>query len=118
MNRIVLFAALVGLTACSQSPSAVRITQDQPALNPQPMVKARSEPVFYNGKTYQVAMAPNEAGITAIAITGMSDKQAKDASGLGSSAFQHFSCRESQRAHIVSQPAFADGTWNLSARCS
>jgi hypothetical protein len=118
MNRIVLIVALMGLTACSQSPSAVRITQDQPELKPVPMIKARSEPVFYNGKTYQVALSPNGSGITSISISGMSDKQSKDADGLGSSAFQHFACRESQRAHIVSQPAYADGSWSLSARCS
>jgi hypothetical protein len=117
MNRIVLFATVMALTACTQSPSAVRITQDEPAVKPQPTVKARSEPVFYNGKTYQVAMSPDASGNSTISISGMSDKQAKDASGLGTSAFQHFSCRESQRAHIVTQPSYADGTWNLAARC-
>lgn len=118
MNRIALIAALIALTACSQSPSAVRITQSEPDVKPQSVVKARTEPVFYNGKTYQVAITPDASGNTRISIAGMSEKQAKDATGLGSSAFQHFSCRESQRAHVVSTPIYTEGQWNLAARCS
>lgn len=117
MNRNLLFAVLIALTACSQSPSSVRITQSEPALKIQPTLKARSEPVFYNGKTYQIALVPDATGLTMVTISGMSDKQSKDASGLGSSAFQHFSCRESQKAHIQSQPNYANGQWNLTARC-
>lgn len=116
MNRNLLFLALIALSACSQSPN-VRITQDQPVVKPPSPIKSRSEPVFYNGKTYQVAIAPDSSGLAKVTISGMSDKQAKDASGLGSSAFQHFSCRESQKAHIKSPPIYANGQWNLMTRC-
>lgn len=117
MNRLTLIAALVALTSCTQSSSVVRITQDQPVTKPQPAIKARNEPVFYNGKIYQVAITPDGSGTTMIAIAGMNDKQAKDANGLGTSAFQHFSCRQSQKARLLSPPTYANSTWNLAVRC-
>lgn len=110
-------AALVALTACSQSASTVRITQDDPSVKPHVPVSARSEPVFYNGHTYQVSITPR-ASQTIVSIAGMTEIQSKDASGLGSSAFQHFSCRESQKVRLLTPPVYSEGVWNLAVKCA
>ena len=119
MNRIAVLLALA-LTACSCShdPAGVRISNDVPAapVTAAP-VPARSEPVFYNGKTYRVSFAPDAAGSIAINIAGMSATQAKDAAALSHSTFHHFNCKDSQKAVLQNAPIFDGGTWKAVGRC-
>jgi hypothetical protein len=121
MNRILIMAALVALTACTKTPSQVRITQDEPEpkkAQDRIVATSKSEPVFYNGKTYKVDMGPLSAGTYAIAISGMSAKQGKDAEGLTSSAFHHFTCKDSQNTNFLTKPAYDGVQWNSTAKCS
>ena len=111
-------AALLALTlaACSQDPAGVRLTHDgQPTTRP--AIAAKVEPVFYNGKTYQVALTPVSDGSTSISISGMSSAQAKDATGLATSSFHHFACKDSQKA-VLTPPAFDGANWRASAHCA
>ena len=96
----VAFAALM-LNACSQEPTGVRVTQEAPPAAAI-VVKPRTEPVFYNGKTYQVSLSPAGNGAAQISIAGMNENQKKDASGLATSALHHFTCKDSQKAVLLS----------------
>ena len=50
------------------------------------MPKARSEPIFYNGKTYQLDFGPASGGAYDMVVSGMSSKQKKDAVAVATSA--------------------------------
>jgi hypothetical protein len=115
MNRFTALVIIASLTACSSNPSTVRITSDTAAEKVQ--AKPRLEPVFYNGKTYQVGFGPADTGGYAVAISGMGPSQQKDALGLTTSAFHHFVCKDSQKANLLSQPAFINGKWNSTIQC-
>jgi hypothetical protein len=116
MNRnlttIVIFLALAG---CSQDVSSVRITREPVVA----MVNAkpRSEPIFYNGKNYRFDFAPAATGGYAVAVSGMTAKQQKDAIGLSTSALHYFACKDSQKTNILQQPIYTDGKWEMTANC-
>ncbi len=79
---------------------------------------ARTEPVFYNGKTYQVAINPVSDGSVALNIGGMTGAQGKDANALASSTLFHFACRDSQKAQLQGQPVFDGASWKATGRCA
>ena len=114
MNHAVALLALT-LAACSRDPAGVRLTHEA-APTTTPAIAAKVEPVFYNGKTYQVALSPVGDGNTSVSISGMSAAQAKDATGLATSSFHHFACKDNQRA-ILTPPAFDGTNWRASAYC-
>jgi hypothetical protein len=120
MNHIPIVFAMLCLCACTKTPSQVRITQDEPALAApvKPLVISKSEPVFYNGKTYRVDMGPLASGTYAVAISGMTAKQEKDAIGLTTSAFHHFTCKDSQKTKFLAKPAFDGTAWNSTVKCA
>ena len=117
LTRVFLFVPVL-IGGCSQEPIGVRVAHDVP---PAPVVAAavpaRSEPVFYNGKTYQVSFAPDAAGSVSIRIAGMNATQAKDALALSHSTFHHFNCKDSQKAVLQNSPTFDGGTWKTVGRC-
>jgi hypothetical protein len=115
MNRTPLALLLITLSACSQSPSVVRIT-NEPAVA-QVQAKPRSEPVFYNGKTYQLDFAPDAGGGYAMSVSGMSAKQEKDAVAITTSSLRYFACKDSQTSKLLSQPAYTDSKWKLTVHC-
>jgi hypothetical protein len=114
LNLLPCFAALL-LSACSQDPVGVRIINDgEKAAQAAPVaVKPKTEPVFYNGKTYQVSLAPVEGGGATVSIAGMGPNQAKDASGL-----HHFACKDSQKAVLNAAPAYSESLWQAQGRCT
>ena len=115
MNHLIILCALL-LTACSQEPAGVRVVS---SVTTAPSVtKAKTEPIFYNGKTYQVSVGPAPDGGATIQIAGMGPAQARDASGLATSALHHFTCRDSQKAVLNAAPAFAGGTWQATGHCA
>jgi hypothetical protein len=115
MNRIALIIILYTLTACSQSPSAIRITNDQ--VPAQVQAKPRSEPVFYNGKTYQLDFAPDAGGGYVMSVSGMSAKQEKDAVAITTSSLRYFACKDSQTSKLLTKPTYIESKWNLTAHC-
>lgn len=119
MNRIVVFIAVaLILAACSQSPSGVRITQETPQASPA-IVQATSktEPVFYNGKVYQINFAPDPAGGYAMAVSGMTVSQQKDAVAVSTSSLRQFACKEKQSGKLLTQPIYSDSKWRMTAHC-
>ncbi len=119
MNRLIFLMAMAVLSGCTKSPSTVRITDDvpPPVLPAKPLAISKSEPVFYNGKTYRVDLAPVESGNYQVSVSGMTAAQEKDAMGLSRSAFHHFSCKDSQSTKFLSKPAYAGTQWTALVRC-
>jgi hypothetical protein len=115
MNRFAILVLALLLSACSSEPAGVRLTHDEPVAAP--VVKsARTEPVFYNGKVYQVTLVPEQGGY-GLNVSGMTAQQQKDAVGLATSAFHHFTCKDSQKARFVSQPSYVSGQWQFHGNC-
>lgn len=107
---------VVILSACSQDAAGVLVVNEQPAAVAS-ITKAKSEQVFYNGKTYGVDLNPAADGNTSLTISGMNGTQAKDAAGLATSSFHHFACRDTQKA-VVATPIFDGALWRASAHCA
>ena len=110
---ILMAAAAAVLAACSQDP-AVRITREKKAP---PAAAARSEPIFYNGKTYRLDFSPRDAGVYDMAVSGMTAKQRKDAEAVATSSLGYFACPEGQRGKLQNTPSYADAKWRMQARC-
>jgi hypothetical protein len=116
MNRFVFVSfVMVALAGCSHDPAGVRISHDAPS--PDVNVATRTEPVFYNGKTYQVSFSPSGDGGINLAIAGMGANQVRDANEVTLSAMHHSSCKDSQRVVLTQPAAFDGGTWRASGRC-
>ena len=107
---ILLLAA--GLAACDGGPGA-RIIRDKPAPPP----TARSEPIFYNGKTYRLDFSPSGAGLYDMTVSGMGAKQQADAEAVATSSLGYFACPEGQRGKLTTNPAYSGGKWRMQARC-
>jgi len=112
----VLFAALL-LAACSQSKN-VDITRGSQTVQ----TASRTEPIFYNGKHYNLRYSYNESlkvfdmkvnGTTAAMKAG----DQKDAEAIATSALGHFACPDGQRGRLSNTPKYAGGAWSLQARC-
>lgn len=119
MNRLLLLPLSLLAVACSQQPAGVRITQSTPAPPVAKVVNAapRSEPVFYNGKIYQIKFAPDPAGGYAFAVSGMTQAQQKDAVAISTSSLRQFACNEKQSGKLLTQPQYSEGQWRMSAHC-
>jgi hypothetical protein len=113
-RRLIPLVLLLGLAACADSPSNVRITNDKPAPPP---VASRSEPIFYNGKTYRLDFSPAGGGLYNMAVSGMGPKQQKDAVAVATSSLAYFACPDGQRGKLKTNPAYTDSKWRMQARC-
>ena len=110
---IACLAAALALAACAEN-SRVTITQTAPVVQ----TASRSEPIFYNGKTYRLDYSYAEAaGNFDMRVSGMGAKQQKDAAGLATSALSHFACPTGQPARAIGAPSYASGVWMLQAKC-
>lgn len=117
MNHFAAATCLL-LAACSQDPSGIRLIQEKQAeATANVAMKAKTEPVFYNGKTYQVSLEPEGEGHARVRIADMGPRQAKDASALATSALFHFACKDSQKAVLTESPVFVDGGWKTLGHC-
>ncbi|MBI2719116.1 MAG: hypothetical protein HY245_07175 [Rhizobiales bacterium] len=111
--RLACLAAVATLAACARD-NNVSITRGTPTVQTQ----ARSEPVFYNGKTYRLDYAFNDASQSFdLKVNGMGAKQQKDAAALASSALGHFACPSSKPARLLAAPSYAGGVWSVAGRC-
>ena len=115
MNHFVVAACLL-LAACSQDPSGIRLIQEK-QTEANAAINAKTEPVFYNGKTYQVSLAPVGDGHTSVRIADMGPRQVKEATALATSALHHFACKDSQKAELAAPPAFEGTGWSASGTC-
>jgi hypothetical protein len=115
--RLPVALGLALLAACSQ-PKNVDITRGSQTVQK----TSRSEPIFYNGKHYNLRYSYNESlkvfdmkvnGTTATMKSG----DQKDAEAIATSALGHFACPDGQRGKLSNTPKYASGTWSLQARC-
>ncbi len=105
------------LAACNNEANGVRISAEK-AAPPAPVIaKPRSEPIFYNGKTYQLDFAPQAGGGFAMAVAGMSARQEKDAVAVATSSLRYFACPDGKTGKLTNKPAYAGSTWKMQARC-
>jgi PBP1b-binding outer membrane lipoprotein LpoB len=117
MKRFAILGLALLASACSNEAAGVRLTHDAPASTaPAVAPVARNEPVFYNGKVYQVALQP-EAGGYGLNVSGMTAAQQKDAIAVATSTLHHFTCRDSQKARFSTQPSYASGLWQFHGNC-
>lgn len=115
MQRIVILtlAGLV-LAACNES-AKVRITNEKPVAA---VAKSRSEPIFYNGKTYHLDFSAREgSSVYDMAVSGMSARQKKDAVAVATSSLGYFACPDGQKGRLQNEPAYADAKWRMQAKC-
>jgi hypothetical protein len=111
--NVAIASALLVLTACSEKKNTVKITADEPVETP----AKRSEPIFYNGKTYRLSYSRLGDGSYDMSVAGMTAKQQKDATAVATSSLRYFACKDSQQSQLVSGPSFAQGTWRMNAKC-
>ena len=115
MTRFILIFCLVVLSACSHEASSIRITKELEAAKVSS--PPRSEPVFYNGKTYQLDFAPAPTGGYAMTVSHMSAAQRKDAEAVATSALRQFACKAGQSGKLLSEPNYQAGQWHLIVQC-
>jgi hypothetical protein len=114
LPAVLVLALLV--PGCAKKPE-VDVTHNQAVAAVQ--IKPRSEPIFFNGKTYQLDFAPSaEKGLFDMAVSGMGPKQQKDAVQLATSSLGYYACPDGQRGALQGSPSYAGGRWKLRARCA
>lgn len=86
------------------------------AKPPKAQTKSRSEPIFYNGKTYQLDFS-HTAGVFDMRVSGMGPKQQKDAVAVATSALRYFACPDGQNGQMIGTAKFAGTVWKLRAKC-
>lgn len=112
------FFCLFALAACGKKPD-VDIVRNNPAtVAPKTIAKSRSEPIFYNGKTYQLDFGPTaNTGVFALSVAGMNAKQQKDAVAVATSSLGYYACPDGQRGQLTTKPAYAANKWAMTAKC-
>ena len=110
---IVLTCSLVILGACT-SKSKVNINRTSQTVQ----TKSRSEPIFYNGKTYQLDYTYGEGqGAFDMRVSGLGPKQQQDAVNIATSSLGYFACPDGQRGKIIGAPNYVDDRWTIQAKC-
>ncbi len=114
---VIMICSAIALTACAKKPD-VDIVNKPDVAAPKAIAKSRSEPIFYNGKTYQLDFGPTaSSGIYALSVAGMSPKQQKDAVAVATSSLGYYACPEGQRGQLTNKPAYAENKWAMTAKC-
>ena len=112
-NVGLVICAIALLSGCAAKPD-ISVNRGPATVQ----TKSRSEPIFYNGKTYQLDYTYTEAqGLFDIKISGLSPKQQQDAINIAISSLGYFACPDGQRGKIKGMPIYVDKKWTLLARC-
>ena len=110
---VICVAAAVLVAGCS-SGKKFRMTGEQTV-----QTKSRSEPIFYNGKTYRLDYAyADDRRAFDMRVSGMTAKQEKDAIAVATSSLRYFACLDGQQGQLIGTPAYDGGVWNLQAKCA
>jgi hypothetical protein len=129
LRKVVGIAAALAVSVCVVSCTSTRqpatVTASTPSIHQ--AGKRMSEPVFYNGKHYDVSFTFNSA-LNAYDMTVAGDGGRKIGSTPGdqkiveqiaSSTVRHFACPTGQKGYILAGSSrYRDnGTWALQAAC-
>ena len=107
---VICCIALLG--ACSSS--NVKINRTTATVQ----TTSRSEPIFYNGKTYQLDYNYIEGqGAFDMKVSGLSPKQQQDAVNIATSALSYFACPDGQRGKIMGLPIYVGKKWTAYGKC-
>ena len=119
MNQIVrmtIFAAALVLAGCKSS-NDISVVQGKPPATIQ--TKSRSEPIFYNGKTYRLDYDYAQSSSSFdMRVSGMGSKQKKDAVAVATSGLRYYACLDGQDGTMIDEPRYAEGIWRVRARCT
>lgn len=116
-HTLMTIMAAVTLAACSQTKEPPRVTHEKPAAPAPKQVAGRTEPIFYNGKTYSLRFSPAANGVYDLALSGMSAAQGKDAVNVGTSAIRYFACPDGKTGKLTTSPRYVENRWIMAARC-
>lgn len=112
-NRLAICVCILAVTAGCSSGKTFRMTSEQTV-----QTKPRSEPIFYNGKTYRLDYAyAEDRRAFDMKVSGMSAKQEKDAIAVATSSLRYFACLDGQQGQLIGTPAYDGGVWNVQAKC-
>ncbi len=121
MKKLILLALVFALAGCNANReiSISNTKPEAPAVKKSaaPLAKQRSEPIFYNGKTYQLDFGQNPSGQYNVAVNGMTAKQQKDAEAISTSALRYYACKDSQTSKLNGAPEYVGGQWKLLVGC-
>jgi hypothetical protein len=113
-SKLAPVITLLMLSACGND-NAVNFTH----TSGQVQTATRSEPIFYNGKTYRLDFSYLEGNNSFdLKVAGMSGSQQYDAVAVSTSGLRYFACPDGQSGQLIGQPHFEAGIWNLKARCA
>jgi hypothetical protein len=120
MKKLILLMSVCCLAACMQKDNGARVSSQKPVAKAAvaPKAVSRSEPVFYNGKTYQMSMTPQADGIFDMTVNDMNAGQQKDAVAVATSSLRYFGCAEGKTGKLTNAPTYVEGSWKMSARCA
>ena len=114
MTHLVLLAVAAAFLAGCKTGSTVRITNGPATVQ----TASRSEPIFYNGKTYRLDYsAADDAGVFDMAVSGMGPAQRNDAVAVATSSLGYYACPDGQKGRLHSEPAYTGAKWRMQARC-
>ena len=112
---ITLILLAITITGCTGSKHA-QIVSSKPAAKV--VTASRSEPIFYNGKNYQLNYSYNVSqGAFDMKVAGLGAKQQKDAVNIATSSLAYYACPNGQRGKLINSPIYVDGRWALQAKC-
>jgi len=115
MKPICLIASAALLLAGCKTSNNININQHSGG---QVQTTSRSEPVFYNGKTYQLDYSyAKSSKAFDMRVSGMGPKQQKDAEAVATSGLRYFACPDSQKSQMIGGPSYASGVWSVQAKC-
>jgi hypothetical protein len=115
MKESLMIALVLALAVGCSSGSKARFNRNGPATV---QTNSRSEPIHYNGRTYQLDYDFDETQkLFAMRVSGLGAKQQKDAVNIATSSLGYFACPDGQRGKIQDAPIYEGGTWTLFARC-
>ncbi len=116
MKPICLMIASAVLLAGCKTSNNITINQHSGG---QVQTTPRSEPVFYNGKTYQLDYSyVKSSRAFDMRVSGMGPKQQKDAEAVATSSLRYFACTDSQSSQLIGGPTYAGGVWSVRAKCA
>jgi hypothetical protein len=115
LKSVLLCLTAIALLACAQKPKLRVETTDAVA---EIQSKSRSEPIYYNGKTYTFDLKPLGGGQFALQVKPMSQAQEKDAIAVATSSLGYYACVSGKAGRLTNKPAFAGKSWSMTAVCS
>ncbi len=115
MKKLMAIACILVLPAACTTRSKIEVSHVAPTVQ----TKSRSEPIFYNGKNYQLDYAFNEAlGVFDMKVSGLGPNQHKDATNIATSSLAYYACPDGLHGRLTGAPSYVEGKWALQAKCA